>query len=331
MRALLLALALMLVSACASRPDSRPLYEAHVAQFRVAHPHTEHSIRRADGHAIVAREFGAALKGRSPTLVLMHGFPDNQHLYDLLIPNLLPDFHVVSFDFLGWGKSDKPPGHLYDVASQRADLEAVLRQLDLQRVVLVVHDLSGQAGIDWALDHEARTDALVLLNTYYSPMNALVAPEAIEFYATPGLLRDLAVWGATKSGLRFQGGVGDQLTRFFRNTEVRDAYLPIITHAAESMRPAFFSSTAVLWSELEARRTQVPRLLQFGQPVHIVFGAEDPYLNADVAAGFKGLFPRATLTLVPDAGHYVQLDRADAVGEVLRQALHLSSGRPRSR
>ena len=43
--------------------------------------------------------------------MLMHGFPDNLHLYDRLVPHLTPPRRVVLFDFLGWGSSDKPAGY----------------------------------------------------------------------------------------------------------------------------------------------------------------------------------------------------------------------------
>jgi haloalkane dehalogenase len=310
-------IALSGLAACASPPDSQPIYDAHIAQFKTAQPFTEHTLVRTDGYRINAREFNAAQKGQGPTVVMMHGFPDNQHLYDLLIPPLAAQYHVVTFDFLGWGASDKPTPFNYNVASQRADLEAVVQGLGLKNVALVLHDLSGQSGIDWALDNEAKTSALVLLNTYYSPMASLVAPEAIQFYATPGLFRDIAVWGATQSGGGFQGGVGSQLNKFFSNAKIRDAFIPIITHGSVNIRPAFFSSTAVLWQELEARRANVPRLQQFKKPVHIIFGADDPYLNVGVANEFKQLFSASSVQLVAQAGHYVQLDRADEVGRIL--------------
>jgi pimeloyl-ACP methyl ester carboxylesterase len=47
-------------------------------------------------------------QGSEPPLVLLHGFPDNLHLYDRLLPHLVPKRQVVTFDFLGWGASDKP-------------------------------------------------------------------------------------------------------------------------------------------------------------------------------------------------------------------------------
>jgi haloalkane dehalogenase len=157
--------------------------------------------------------------------------------------------------------------------------------------------------------------------TYYSPMPTLVAPEAIQFYATPGVFRDIAVWGASKAGGRFQGGVGNQLARFFSNPTVRDAYIPIITHGSIHIRPTFFSATSVLWQELEARKALVPRLQQFKPPVHIIFGADDPYLNTGVAKDFQSLFYNSSLELIGQAGHYVQLDNAQAVAGAIGRRL----------
>ena len=54
-----------------------------------------------DQHRIYARESA----GEEPAIVLMHGFPDNLHLYDRLLPHLAPR-RIVTFDFLGWGSSD---------------------------------------------------------------------------------------------------------------------------------------------------------------------------------------------------------------------------------
>ncbi len=70
--------------------------------------YTEHVVQRGPYH-IYAREY----PGEEPAIVLMHGFPDNLHLYDRLLPWLTPARRVVTFDFLGWGASDKPVGYPY--------------------------------------------------------------------------------------------------------------------------------------------------------------------------------------------------------------------------
>ncbi len=156
-------LCMMFLTGCAT-PDHKAFAEQYRRQFRDANPHGVRSVERVEGK-LNAREFGAANKGGAPSIVMMHGFPDSQHLYDLVVPSLARTRHVITFDFLGWGDSDKPSGHRHDVSSLRKDLEAVVASLDLRSVVLVVHDLSGQPGIDWALDNEERVSALVLLNT----------------------------------------------------------------------------------------------------------------------------------------------------------------------
>jgi haloalkane dehalogenase len=72
--------------------------------------------------------------GAEPAIILMHGFPDNVHLYDRLSPYLSPPRRVVLFDFLGWGSSDKPSGYPYTTDNQIGDLDAVITQLGLGQV-----------------------------------------------------------------------------------------------------------------------------------------------------------------------------------------------------
>ena len=64
----------------------------------------EHSVRR-DRYRIHVREY----RGAEPPIVLMHGFPDNLHLYDRLFPHLAPARRVIAFDFLdGAARTSRP-------------------------------------------------------------------------------------------------------------------------------------------------------------------------------------------------------------------------------
>ena len=56
---------------------------------------TEHWVQRGP-YSIYVREYS----GAEPAIVLMHGFPDNLHLYDRLVPHLCGR-RLVLFDFLG--------------------------------------------------------------------------------------------------------------------------------------------------------------------------------------------------------------------------------------
>ncbi len=300
---------------CSTMPQQGAFVENYERQFRQGHPYIEHSVPHEGGWTIYAREFGQSHSG--PAIVLMHGFPDSLHLYDLLIPPLAKERRVIVFDFLGWGYSDKPVKHRYDVASLRNDLEAIIQHFGLKSIVPVVHDLSGQPGIDWALDNEGHVAALVLLNTYYSSMQSLKPPEAIARFSTPGLWRDLSVWFASRNDSAWQGGVQEQIEKFFVNPSARDPFVKLFVHQALGIRPAFFGENAVLLEEVARRDQIVPRLKQFRKPVRIIFGEDDPYLNSGVATEFQRLFPSSELFLIKNAGHYVQLDQPQQVARII--------------
>jgi haloalkane dehalogenase len=275
-------------------------------------------------HPIYAREYA----GGEPTIILMHGFPDNLHLYDRLVPSLSPPRRVVTFDFLGWGNSDKPVGYPYTAKNQEGDLDAVIKQYKLGQVVLVAHDASGPPAIDWALAHPDQVTTLVLLNTYYCAMPTLRAPEAIFLFSTP-LIRSVArPMSGALNHLIFRRMYWWQVGRFFRDAEIRNRFVPMLYQqfdAIPSTRPAFFRLNEDLLPTIRAGSKAIPRLKEFRRPVRIIFGAADPYLNAGVAQKFHELFPTSDLFLLPSARHFVQMDEPEEVARLILSAPWSSS------
>lgn len=272
-------------------------------------------------HRIRVRDY----PGDGPAIMLMHGFPDDQHLYDQTLPYLTGRRRVVTFDFLGWGESDKPPGYPYTATNQTGDLDAVITRLGLDQVVLVAHDSSGPPAIDWALDHPQRIAALVLLNTYYGWMPRLRAPEAIILFASP-ILRNLA-----RPVMRRLAGLDRrlyfwQVGRFIRDEAVRRDLLPQYYTRFRAARPAFLRLNADLPRTLISRTRRTSQLRAFERPVRIVFGSDDPYLNTHVAGRFAQLFPAAELDLIDGARHYVQVDEPEAVAAAILDSGQASLG-----
>src|SRR5215471_16825138 len=276
---------------------------------------TEQFVER-DEHRIYVREYA----GNEPAIILMHGFPDNHHLYDRLVPYLSPARRVVTFDFLGWGASDKPARYPYTAENQEGDLDAVIRQRNRGPLVLVAHDASGPPAIDWALHHPDDVAALVLLNTYYSAMPTLRPPEAIFLFSTP-LIRNVArpVSGLFNH-LIFRRMYWWQVGRFFRDADVRRQFVPLLYQqfdAVPSARPAFFRLNEDLLPTIRSRTKAVSELQKFRRPVRIIFGASDPYLNEGVARKFHDLFPSSDLFLLPGARHFVQMDEPERVASLI--------------
>ena len=144
---------------------------------------SEHYVPIGQGRVYV-RDY----PGADPAFVLMHGFPDNLHIYDELIPYLVAGGRrVVTFDFLGFGASDKPAGATYSFQQQLQDMEGVVDALGLDRIVPVAHDASGPAGINFTLAHPERVASLCILNSAYDDALPVHWPEMIELFATKSL------------------------------------------------------------------------------------------------------------------------------------------------
>jgi len=269
-------------------------------------------------HRIYVKEY----PGEEPSIVLMHGFPDNLHLHDRLVP-YLSSRRVVTFDFLGWGASDKPSNYPYTAKNQIGELDAVIQQLKLGKVVLVAHDASGPPAIDWALSNPDQTAALVLLNTYYCAMPTLRPPEAIFLFSTPVIRAIARPISAMFDHVIFRRMYWWQVGRFFRDAEVRNQFVPLLYQqfdAPPSARPAFFGLNADLLRTVQAGTKTIPKLREFKRPVRIIFGASDPYLNKGVAQRFHEMFPMSDMYLLPSARHFVQMDEPQEVARLILSA-----------
>jgi len=80
---------------------------------------------------------------RSETVILVHGFPDNQTVWDAVVPLLEPRFHVVTYDVRGAGESTAPTARAgYAMTRLVDDLSAVIDRVhpDGNAVHLVGHD-----------------------------------------------------------------------------------------------------------------------------------------------------------------------------------------------
>jgi haloalkane dehalogenase len=279
----------------------------------MALPLTAVSVERGP-HRIHARQ----QPGDGPPIVLMHGFPDNHHLYDRLVPHL-PGRHVVVFDFLGWGESHKPAGYDYTFENQAGDLDAVVKALGLDRVVLVPHDASGPAAINWALDHPDQVASIVALNMFYGdiPGAPLNPPEAIRLFSDPSFARLTAHFAASLPQFRWLYDF--QVGGFIQDDDVRRAFVPLLFHQFEdqpSSVDAFMRLDADLIPAVLAATERTDELRSFAAPVRVAFGENDSYLTAAYGAGLAALFPHGAATPVAGA-HFPQLDAPADVAQAI--------------
>jgi pimeloyl-ACP methyl ester carboxylesterase len=96
-------------------------------------------ITSTDGVRLAVQEHG---NPANPTLVAIHGYPDNHTVWDGLVPLLTDRFHVVTYDVRGAGDSERPAGRsAYRIEQLVEDFGAVIDAVSPEAPVhLLAHD-----------------------------------------------------------------------------------------------------------------------------------------------------------------------------------------------
>ena len=78
--------------------------------------------------------------GSGPPVLLLHGYPSSSYDWRELMARV-PGQRTTSFDFLGFGLSDKPKQHLYSLLAQADLAQAVALRHGDEPIFLVAHDM----------------------------------------------------------------------------------------------------------------------------------------------------------------------------------------------
>ena len=111
------------------------------------------------------------IEGTGEPLLFLHGWPTNSRLWKAQADFFKSSYKVITFDWLGLGKSDKPVSHHYTFNSKKETLNSVVNQLlaEHEKVIIVAHDIGGPPAILWAHEHQEKVKKLILLNTLIYP------------------------------------------------------------------------------------------------------------------------------------------------------------------
>ncbi|MBM0225505.1 MULTISPECIES: alpha/beta fold hydrolase [Micromonospora] len=278
----------------------------------------EHRIETTKGHLQV-NEY----PGVGPAIVMTHGYPDDSRIYRRLLPELAGR-HVVTFDFLGYGRSGREAAWPLNPGQREGELAKVIDGLALDRPVLVGHDSGGPVVINYTLSNPERVSRLVLLNTYFGESPTLGFPEFIRLLADPAftpladaVLADPKIlgWMLNFTDRRLNRGPTDPegvgataiLPQFYGGAGQPDSIASVRAWTAE-----LFTDIG-----LQEARIAAGDLAKLDVPVVVAFGVHDPFFNPGVAKHLQSLFERAERHTFQDAAHWPQWDQPAAVAAVL--------------
>ncbi len=244
--------------------------------------------------------------GQGPCLVFLHALATNRYLWTHQIFAFARDYKVVSIDLRGHGLSSTPSSG-YSIAELSADILAVFDHAEIERAVLVGNSVGGMVAMQTSLAAPDRVRANVILSSGTN-LGAAIPDEIMTAYekrfdAVYTLVLEGAISEKTK---RERGEVAEFLDGCYRADPSRT-------------RQAFLASIAdpggvFGWNIRD-------RLAEIQQPTFLLSGADDkslpPGSHEELTLGIAD----AQVKVVPDVGHYYQLERPDDFNRDLQSFL----------
>jgi len=252
--------------------------------------------------------------GRGPNLLLLHTLRTQLDLFEKVVSDLSRDFTVYALDYPGHGYSDIPEAR-YDADFFAGAVEGFLERLDLRDVTLVGVSIGGAIALILAGRRNPRTARVIAINPYDYARGLGIGRSSLLGWMI-AMSSQIPAIGETVMRLRnfliirsvLNGGVANPasippvLLREMNDVGNRHrhyrAFISLLRNAAS-------------WEVA----TNVYQDIQV--PVRLVWGEGDWSRPAERAREHR-LIPRAEVISIENGGHFLPLDRPDAVVEQIR-------------
>lgn len=253
---------------------------------------------------------------RSPCVLAIHGNPTWSFYYRELVRSVRQTHRVVALDHLGCGLSSKPQRYPYALSNHTERLVEFIESLDLNRIVMVVHDWGGAIGLGAALQCMERMAGLVVLNT------GAFVPPYIPMRIAACRLPWIGSWA-----IRYGNAFALAATRMaiHRLSRLDDAVAHGLLAPYDSpanrvgidafVRDIPLSPLHPTYGVLQRLELRLPELRHL--PIGLVWGMRDWCFRPECLQRLQSVWPDAKTVALSDVGHYVMEESpADVIASV---------------
>jgi len=261
------------------------------------------------------------IEGEGPWCTVFHGFPTSTWDWHAVWPTIVARRRTLTFDFLGFGDSDKPVDHTYSIHEQ-ADLAVALwRRHGVTRTDLVVHDYGVSVAQELLARDVAGTLGVALTSVTF--LNGGIYPDLHR--PTPVQLMLLDPVQGPK--------LGDLMTEATFAQALRATYAPGRQPTDAALREQWQTVARRDGHRIGHRLIQyirdrerhaerwVAALETTRVPRHFIWGMLDPVSGAHMAARIAKRMFEADRVQLDDVGHWPQLEDPRTVAVHLARIL----------
>ena len=102
--------------------------------------------------------------GKGATVLFLHGFLENKHMWNEIIPMVSKNKRVLAIDLLGHGQSGSL-GYIHTMEIMAEAVFAVLKSLRIRKITLIGHSMGGYVSLALAEKKPEMIKGLCLLNS----------------------------------------------------------------------------------------------------------------------------------------------------------------------
>lgn len=241
--------------------------------------------------------FFYAEAGRGPAILLLHGAGGTHHDWAQMFPYLVPGRRVIAPDLPGAGQSE-PPREGYVRATMGRAVVELLKGLGEERLAVIAHGLGAFLAIELAAANPYVVERLVLVSPTVGGLDGTERRLAVD-----EALAESRLYGALDNPEQ-------AASQFLRTDEGRRRFL-------ELRREHAGSKGAAAELRLAGSSRDGVMLGTFRMPTLVVRPEYDATFSRARAERVAATIPLGRLVEVPDAGHFVLLERPDALAEVV--------------
>jgi pimeloyl-ACP methyl ester carboxylesterase len=239
------------------------------------------------------------------TLVFVHGWACSQEYWKDQIAAMVENYTVVTVDLAGHGKSTGNRENC-TVEAYARDVTAVIRDLHLQKVILVGHSMGASVILETALLLPYRVIGLVGAESYHNVAQDIPAPEMMEpLYQL--LATDFASGVATFLAQTFVAATNPEFKQWIINDAI--AQPPTVETAISSMKQLY------LYNYNKGPLTAFRRL---SIPIRAINSDAYPY---DINAG-KDNTVSFDMVHMSNVGHYLMMEDPDTFNSLLKRMIY---------
>ncbi len=264
------------------------------------------------GHDIFYRDSG----GTKPALLLIHGFPTASWDFYRIWDALAERYRVLAPDLIGFGFSAKPSRYSYSLQVQAELCGNLCARQQLGEVHVLAHDYGVSVAQELLALHDSGRGVVGINSIAF--LNGGLFPETHRPLAMQKLLR--SPLGGLVARQMNEARLGQAMRKIFGpktqpNAEEIAAFWQLIAHNnGQRIMPKLIGYI----DERVVQRTRWVTAMQNTRvPMRLINGAADPVSGEHMAARYHQLIPSPDIVLLPEIGHYPQVEAPDLVLQAL--------------